>query len=144
MIQPGRPGTVDDRPDIGSPADRARQWCRIAARAAADKRGEDTVILDVGPILLITDAFVVTHGTNDRQVRTIVEEVEAAVKRAGGPGPLQIEGLDDARWVLMDYGAFVVHVFLEDVRRFYDLERLWADAERLPWEDERAVASGAQ
>ena len=143
MTQPGRPVTIDGSPDLGPAADRTRQWCRIAARAAADKRGEDTLILGVGPILLITDAFVITHGANARQVRTIAEEVEESVKRGGGPGPLRIEGLDDARWVLMDYGAFVVHVFLDEVRRFYDLERLWADAERWAW-DEPAVATTAQ
>ena len=133
MTQPGRPVTLDDSPDIGPSADRTRQWCRIAARAAADKRGEDTLILGVGPIMLITDAFVITHGTNARQVRTIAEEVEEAIKRSGGPGPLRIEGLDDARWVLMDYGDFVVHVFLDEARRYYELERLWNDVPRLDW-----------
>ena len=61
-------------------------------------------------MLAITDAFVITSGSNPRQVRTIAEEVEEQIKRAGGPAPLRIEGLDDARWVLMDYGDFVVHV----------------------------------
>jgi ribosome-associated protein len=63
---------------------------------------------------------VITSGTNARQVRTIAEEVEEKVKADGGPAPLRIEGLDDARWVLMDYGDFVVHVFLDEVRKFYD------------------------
>jgi ribosome-associated protein len=111
-----------------------RRWCVIAANAASEKKGEDTVILAVGPILAITDAFVITSGANARQVRTIAEEIEDKVKAGGGPAPLRIEGLDDARWVLMDYGDFVVHVFLDEVRRFYDLERLWADAERWEWE----------
>jgi ribosome-associated protein len=111
-----------------------RRWCVIAANAASEKKGEDTVILAVGPILAITDAFVITSGANARQVRTIAEEIEDKVKADGGPAPLRIEGLDDARWVLMDYGDFVVHVFLDEVRRFYDLERLWADAERWEWE----------
>jgi ribosome-associated protein len=128
---------------VGVGIDEIRQWCAAAARAASDKNGLDTVILAVGPILPVTDAFVVTSGTNDRQVRTIAEEVEAKVKLAGGPSPLHIEGLDDARWVLIDYGDFVVHVFLEDVRRFYELERLWADAERWSWERSGAsVAAG--
>jgi len=112
-----------------------RRWCVIAANAASEKKGEDTVILAVGPILAITDAFVITSGANARQVRTITEEIEDKVKADGGPAPLRIEGLDDARWVLMDYGDFVVHVFLDEVRRFYDLERLWADAERWSWEE---------
>src|SRR5207302_5771641 len=114
-------------------------WSAAAARAASAKKGEDILILAVGPLLAITDAFVITSGTNDRQVRTIAEEVEARIKAAGGPVPLRVEGLDDARWVLMDYGDFVIHVFLDDVRRFYDLERLWADAERWTWEAAAAV-----
>ena len=122
--------------------DDAGQWCIVAARAAAEKKGEDTVILVVEPLLKITDAFVITSGINARQIRTIAEEVEEQVKRSGGPAPLRIEGLDDARWILMDYGDFVVHVFLDEVRRFYDLERLWANAERWSFDDvERPVAA---
>jgi ribosome-associated protein len=119
--------------------DDVRQMSVVAARAAAAKKGEDTVILAVEPLLKITDAFVITSGTNARQVRTIAEEVEEKVKAGGGPSPLRIEGLDDARWVLMDYGDFVVHVFLDEVRKFYDLERLWADAERWPFESREPV-----
>jgi ribosome-associated protein len=125
---------VTNRPSI----DDVRQLSVVAARAAAAKKGEDTLILAVEPLLKITDAFVITSGTNARQVRTIAEEVEEKVKQDGGPSPLRIEGLDDARWVLMDYGDFVVHVFLDEVRKFYDLERLWADAERWPFESEPA------
>ncbi len=117
--------------NVGVSTDQIREWCAVAARAAADKKGEDIVILAVGNIFPVTDAFVITSGANARQVRTIAEEVEDQVKAAGGPAPLHIEGLDDARWVLLDYGDFVVHVFLEEVRRFYDLERLWADARAL-------------
>jgi ribosome-associated protein len=129
---------------LGASSDRIREWCTTAAQAASGKKGEDTMILAVGPILLITDAFVISHGANARQVRTIAEEVEEKLKSAGGPSPLRIEGLDDARWVLMDYGDFVVHLFLEEVRRFYDLERLWADAERWLWEDARPQAHAAR
>lgn len=106
----------------------------LAASAAAAKKGEDTVVLEVGEILAITDAFVITGGTNARHVRTIAQEVEAVVSAAGGPKPLRVEGLDDARWVLLDYGEFVVHVFLDETRRFYDLERLWSDAPKVDWE----------
>jgi len=107
----------------------------VAARAASDKLGSDTVILEVGQVLAITDAFVITSGANSRQVRTIAEAVEDAVKADAGPSPLRIEGLDDARWVLLDYGDFVVHVFLDEARRYYDLERLWSDAPRVQWDD---------
>ncbi len=112
-----------------------RDLVAVAATAAAAKKGEDVVVLEVGQILAITDAFVITHGANTRQVRTIAEEVEEKVGAAGGPKPLRVEGLDDARWVLLDYGDFVVHVFLDDARAFYDLERLWGDAPRLDWHE---------
>jgi ribosome-associated protein len=111
-----------------------RTWAALAARAAEDKKATSTVVLEVGPILAITDAFLITSGNNVRLVRTIAEEVERQVKAGGGPSPLRIEGLDDARWVLLDYGDFVVHVFLDEVRDYYDLERLWSDAPRLDWE----------
>ena len=112
----------------------------VAARAADAKKGAATVILDVGPLLGITDRFVITSGTNDRQVRTITEEVELQVKSADGRGPIRVEGLDDARWVLMDYGDVVVHVFNEEARQYYNLERLWSDARRVEWEPPRREA----
>ncbi len=120
---------------LGAGADRARSLAAVAARAAADKKGESTVVLEMGPLLSITDAFVITSGGNPRQVRTIAEEVEERVKAAGAGGPVRVEGLDDARWILLDYGDVVVHVFLEEARRYYDLERLWADAPRLAWQN---------
>jgi ribosome-associated protein len=122
--------------------EQVRKWCTTAARACWEKGGEDTVILSVGKTLSITDAFVITSGTNPRQVRTMAEEVEEKVKQEGGPAPLRIEGLDDARWVLMDYGDFVVHILLEDARDFYQLDRLWADAERWDWDAPGARAAG--
>jgi ribosome-associated protein len=115
----------------------------VAARAADEKKGADTLVLDVASVLAITDAFVITSGTNPRQVRTIAEEVEAKVKEVGGPGPIRTEGLDDARWVLLDYGDFVVHVFLDEAREYYDLERLWSDAARVDWQAPPAEAAAA-
>ena len=132
------PSSVSAPPSL----EQIRHWCAVAARAAWGKGGEDTIILSVGQVLVITDAFVITSGSNSRQVRTIVEEVEERVKQAGGPAPLRIEGLDDARWVLMDYGDFVVHVMLSEAREFYQLERLWADAEPWSWQEGEALATG--
>jgi len=109
-------------------------WAAVAAQAAAEKKGEDTVVLEVGQLLSITDAFVVTSGSNARQMRAIAVVIERLLKARGGPAPLSVEGLDDARWVLMDYGEFVVHVFLDEARHFYQLEQLWADAEQRSWE----------
>lgn len=100
------------------------------------------MILSVGKTLSITDAFVISSGTNPRQVRTMAEEVEEKIKQAGGPAPLRIEGLDDARWVLMDYGDFVAHILLSDAREFYQLDRLWSDAESWDWGRPEVRAAG--
>jgi len=77
--------------------------------------------------------FVLVSASNTRQVRTIVEEIEVALKASDGEGPRAVEGLDDASWVLMDFGDVIVHVFLTDTRAFYDLDRLWADAPVDDW-----------
>jgi ribosome-associated protein len=106
----------------------------IAARAAADKLGTDTVVLEVGDVLSIVEYFVISGASNTRLVRTIAEEVEDVVKQAGGGPPIRVEGLSDGQWVLLDYGDIVVHVFLDETREFYDLERLWSDVGRLDWE----------
>lgn len=117
----------------------AQQRAVIAARAAADKKGEDVLALEVGDIIAITDVFVITSGSNPRQVRTICDEVEAALKREAGISPRSVEGLDDASWVLLDYGDLVVHVFLRETREYYALERLWSDAPRIAWEPSTAA-----
>jgi ribosome-associated protein len=87
---------------------------------------------------------VITSGSNLRQVRTIAEEIELRVKEQGGGSPRYVEGLNDARWVLLDYGQFVVHVFLEEARQYYDLERLWADAPRVERSGPAAHRVGAE
>ncbi len=116
-------------------ADTLLGWVLAAARAAAAKTDEETVVLEVGEVLAITGYFVITGGRNPRQVKTVAEEVEAAVVAAGGPKPLRTEGLDSLRWVLLDYGDFVVHVLLDEARAYYELERLWADVARVEWRD---------
>jgi ribosome-associated protein len=119
-------------------SEQVRDWARTAAQAASAKGGEETTILEVGAVLAITDAFVITSGRNTRQVKTIAEEVETRLKADGGIAPLRVEGLGDSQWVLLDYGDLVVHVFLDETREFYDLERLWSDAPRVTWEDQIA------
>lgn len=110
-----------------------------AAEAAAEKQANEVLVLDVGDILGITEAFVVASASNTRQVRAIVDEVEEQVRVLHGARPLSVEGLDDAGWTLMDYGDFVVHVFLDDTREFYALERLWSDAPTI-WREAEAPA----
>ncbi|HWO71707.1 MAG TPA: ribosome silencing factor [Actinomycetota bacterium] len=118
----------------------SRAVATTAARAAAAKQGEDIVILDVRDLIVITDYFVIASGTSERQVKTIVEEVEKAL-RARGVKPVRREGEVDARWVLLDFVDVVVHVFGEAEREYYDLERLWRDAPRVAWEEEPGVAT---
>ena len=106
-----------------------------AARAADEKLGEATVVLSMGALLGVTDAFVITHGRNARQVRGLVDEIERHVREVSGRSPHAVEGLRDLGWVLMDYGDFLVHVFDEETRPYYDLEHLWGDAPRVAWSD---------
>lgn len=119
---------VDER-ELPDPTDLAV----AAASAADDKKGTDTVVLRVGPVLGIAEFFVITTGANDRQVKAIADEIEVRVAEVSGVRPLNTEGLDTRQWVLLDYGDLVVHVFRGDVREFYSLDRLWADMERIEW-----------
>ena len=110
-------------------------WSQRAARIASDKLGRHTIILDVGEVLAVTDLFVITSGSSARHVRTLVEAIEAEVVAVGGPSPRSVEGRDTHQWVLMDYGSFVVHVFDEERRAYYDLERLWSDRPVVAWQE---------
>lgn len=113
--------------------DYARRWAAAAAAAADERKGVDTVVIDVGDVLVVTDMFVITHGNNARQVRAITEGIEEALKMAGGPSPRRVEGADDRQWVLLDFGPFVVHVFDAERRDLYQLERLWGDCPVFDW-----------
>lgn len=103
----------------------------VAARAADAGLGSDTLLIDVGPVLAVTDWFVITSGENVRQVKAIVDDIEEQVGEQCGRKPVRVEGLDALEWVLLDYGAFVVHVFVAEQRAFYKLERLWSDCPRV-------------
>ncbi|MCL6092014.1 MAG: ribosome silencing factor [Actinobacteria bacterium] len=121
-----------------------RERCAVVARAASSKLGRGTVVLGVDKLFGLADAFVITSGSNPRQVRSICDEIERQVKLSGGGGPISVEGLGDASWVLMDYGDFVVHVFLDELRGFYDLEGLWGDAPQWAWDDDLDALSDAK
>jgi ribosome-associated protein len=119
----------------------SEQRALVAAEAVAEKKGTDVVVVRVGEILAITDLFVIASASNTRQVKTIVDEVERALKEHDGSKPRSVEGLADASWVLLDYGDLVVHVFLAETRAFYDLDRLWADAPSIPLAPSAVAAS---
>ena len=97
----------------------------IAARAIDDKKGSDIVIQDVSELLNITDYFVICTAANNRRVDAIAEAVEEQLHKEAGVKPASIEGLDSSKWVLMDYGNIVVHIFQPDDRDYYRLEQLW-------------------
>jgi ribosome-associated protein len=105
----------------------------VAAAAAGDKLGNDIVVLEVGDIISITDYFVIASGNNTRQVKTIVETIERELREQDDARPRAEEGRQEGSWVLLDYGDIVVHVFLEETREYYGLDRLWADAPRVDW-----------
>jgi ribosome-associated protein len=112
-----------------------------AARAASDKQGDDVLVLDVRDLITITDYFVIASGSSERQVKTIAEEVQRVLK-SRGVKPVRVEGEAASQWVLLDFVDLVVHVFNEEQRDYYRLERLWIDAPRVDWEDHAEVSSG--
>ena len=123
-------------------SDGSRGDALTAARAAASKQAEDIVILDVHELIVITDYFMICSASSDRHVRTVVDEVERAL-RDRERKPIRREGETEGKWVLLDYVDLVVHVFAETEREFYDLERLWRDAPRVPVDDAAARGQAA-
>ena len=119
--------------------DRAIELVTVAAQAASDKLAENIVAFDVSDQLVITDAFVLCSASNDRQVKSIVDEIEDKLREAGAK-PIRREGERDGRWVLIDYGEIVVHVQHEEERVFYALERIWRDCPVIPLPE--TVSSG--
>jgi len=128
-------------PGKGADLAGGRTIALAAARAAAAKQADDVAILDVHGLIVITDYFVICSGRSEPQVKTIVEEVEKAVRELG-ERPIRREGEADNRWVLLDYIDVVVHVFAEEEREYYDLERLWRDAPRVVVNGEGVASSG--
>ncbi len=116
----------------------AIEAARTAAATIDDKKGEDIVLLDLSGLLVVTDVFVVASGTSNRHVKSLVEDVEEALK-AAGRRPIRREGVDYGSWVLLDYGDVVVHVFDKETRAYYELERLWADAPEIAFEPSSSI-----
>lgn len=108
--------------------ERALQLTRIAAKAADDKQGDDIVGLDVSETLPLTDVFLLVTGRNERMVLSIAEEIEDQLLAQVRQKAIRREGRQEGRWVLMDFGDLVVHIFHEEDRMYYGLERLWRDA----------------
>lgn len=96
------------------------------------------MVIEVGDVLVVADEFVIVSASNDRLVKAIVDDVERAIDEAGFGKPLRTESDDDRHWVLVDYGDVVVHVFLDETRDYYELERLWSDVPRIDWAEAAA------
>ncbi|MEM2117212.1 MAG: ribosome silencing factor [Thermoplasmata archaeon] len=92
-----------------------------------DKKGENTIVLDLGSLTWITDYFVITSGTSLIQTKAIAENIIENVKET----PISVEGIEDGKWILIDYDEIIVHIFLDEVRNYYKLEKLWADAKEV-------------
>jgi ribosome-associated protein len=105
----------------------------VAARAADDKQGSNILVLNVGDVLAITEMFVVVSASNSRQLRTIANEVTAKIREESDRPLLRSEGMAEQQWVLLDYGDVVVHIFSEDIREFYEIERLYQDVPVVDW-----------
>jgi ribosome-associated protein len=127
---------MTDMPEADAPneVDASQTLALCAARAASDLKATDVLILDVGTLLSITGYFVIASASNPRQVRAVVDDVEAKVKSELQRSPVRTEGVREQQWTLIDYGDVVVHVFLDSVREFYEIERLYMDAPRIEWE----------
>ncbi len=102
----------------------------LIVEAAQERKVDDVVGLDVREISSFADTFIIATGTSDRHVRSVADSIEAALKAHGEP-PMGIEGYDEGRWVLVDCGDTIVHIFQQEIRDHYDLERLWSDAPAL-------------
>lgn len=107
----------------------------LAVKVASDKKAQDIVVLDLNGVATFTSYFIICHGRANRQVQAIADEIGDQLTKIGVKTS-HIEGYQAAEWVLMDYGDFIVHIFNEESRSFYELERLWSDAQRVDIQDE--------
>ena len=120
----------------------AREQARRLAEVALDRNAENVVALAVGELTSFADAFVIATASSDRQARAVADAVLESAQGAGR-SVLGVEGYEDGRWILIDVGDVVVHVFVRDAREHYDLDRLWADAKRIALPETAQVAEGA-
>ena len=110
----------------------------FAARVVDEKKATDTLVIEVGPILAVVEYFVITSASNRRLVRALADEVEGRIREETGRSPLRVEGAREQQWVLIDYGDVVIHVFSDETRSFYEIERLYRDARFIEWIDATA------
>jgi ribosome-associated protein len=105
-----------------------------AARTAADNRGQNIVVLDLRELTPVFDFFVIASGTSGRQLRAMSEDIDNVLEKQLGDKRLGVEGFQDSKWILLDYGSVVIHLLDEEMRKYYDLENLWGAAKRIDLE----------
>jgi ribosome-associated protein len=117
---------------------RSREKAVRSGQLAEEKKAKEVVLLELTNLTDLADFFVIASGTSERHVKTVSENVELGMKK-GGVKPLAVEGYDEGRWVIIDYGDVIVHVFLEELRNLYDLENLWIEAKRYRTDQENKL-----
>jgi ribosome-associated protein len=127
--------TDDQKPLEGA------ELARKIADLCYEKKALDIQILDMAEALGVTDFFVICSGTNERQCRVIAQNADHAVKAMGGYRSAPMEGVSGSTWICGDFGDVILHVFTEDQRRYYDLENVWGDVDRLSWEPSKSFAA---
>ena len=111
--------------------DKIKELAMLASEAADDKKANDIEILDVREITVIADFFVICDGNSENQVKAIARGIEDELAEKKELEPQKVAGKNEGRWILLDYADFIVHVFHKDERQYYELDRLWADAEKI-------------
>ncbi len=121
----------------------SREMTRLAIKALEDKKGNDIRVIDIQDVSIIADYFIIASGSNRNQVQTMADNVEEVLGRAGYE-PRQLEGYGTATWILMDYNDIIIHIFSEEDRLFYDLERIWRDGKSIDISEFKNVDSKAE
>lgn len=123
-------------------SERNLQLALAAAQTAADNRGQNIALLDLREITPVFDYFVIVTGTSGRQLRAMSEEIDNVLEKQLGDKRLSVEGWQESKWVLLDYGSVVIHMFDAETRKFYDLENLWGAAKRIDLESHGVQVRG--
>ena len=109
---------------------------KLALHCASEKKASNLVAIDLRQIASFTEFFIIASGNNQRQVQAICDEINEQLKKQLNSRPVRIEGYNSGEWILLDYGDFIVHIFEKNAREFYDLERLWLDAQKVEFPKE--------
>ena len=119
---------------IGGIIMESREMAKLAVAALEDKKGEEIRIIDISEVSVLADYFIIANGSNRSQVQALCDNVSEMLGRAG-VHTKQVEGYENANWILLDFGDIIVHVFDKENRLFYDLERIWRDGNRITFEE---------